>query len=75
MDSYCFVPIYGIPWYRGVPAPAPARIISLSIKKLSEMAKSSPYQPRLSNSPLCAPWQPQAVKRGKICPLIAPSYQ
>ena len=24
MDSYCFVPIYGIPWYRGVPAPAPA---------------------------------------------------
>ena len=41
----------------------PAGIISLSIKKLAEKAKSSPCQPRLSQSPLCAPWQPQAVKK------------
>ena len=37
-------------------------IISLSIKKLEEKVKSPPCQPRLSKSPLCAPWQPQAVR-------------
>ena len=39
----------------------PAGIISLSIKKLAEKAKSPPCQPRLSQGSLCAPRQPQAV--------------
>ena len=39
-------------------SPSPACIISLSIKKLAEKAKSPPCQPRLSHSPLCAPCQP-----------------
>ena len=37
---------------------SPGGIISLSIKKLAEKAKSPPCQPRLSHGPLCAPWQP-----------------
>ena len=32
----------------------PGCIISLSIQKLAEKAKSPPCQPRLSQSPLCA---------------------
>ena len=40
----------------------PGGIISLSIKKLAEKAKSPPCQPRLSQGPLCLLWQPQAVR-------------
>ena len=50
-------------------------IISLSIKKLAERAKSSLCQPRLSQSPLCAPWQPQAVTVQIRCTLAAPGCQ
>ena len=42
--------------------PRPGGIISLSIQKLAEKAKSPPCQPRLSQGPLCPPWQPQAVR-------------
>ena len=40
----------------------PGCIISLSIQKLAEKAKSPPCQPRLSQGPLCPLWQPQAVR-------------
>ena len=47
-------------------------IISLSIKKLAERAKSPPCQPRLLQCPLCEPWQPQAVTGSIMCTLAAP---
>ena len=53
----------------------PGRIISLSIKKLAEKAKSPPCQPRLSQGPLCAPWQPQAVREQIRHSLPAPGCQ
>ena len=46
-------------WRR--PAAEPGGIISLSIQKLAEKAKSPLCQPRLSQGPLCTPWQPLAV--------------
>ena len=53
----------------------PGCIISLSIQKLAEKAKSPPCQPRLSQSPLCAPWQPQAVREQIRYTLAAPGCQ
>ena len=52
-------------------------IISLSIKKLAEKAKSPPCQPRLAQGPLplCAPWQPQAVREQIRYTLAAPGCQ
>ena len=55
--------------------PPPEGIISLSIQKLAEKAKSPPCQPRLSQGPLCAFCQPQAVTEQIRYTLAAPGCQ
>ena len=49
-------------------------IISLSIQKLAEKANSPPCQPRLSQGPLCTPWQPLAVTEQIWYTLTAPGW-